>query len=147
MLFGTRKVNVFSSTLISSSAVNQRLKVSPLTCGFSTADNLCQSSTHLLSILVNTVTQLPHGQLSKENGSLHGQAPARACLDWLQEGVQKNCANCGNTRENVHRRSQDPFSSVWNRNILSQGYLPRSTRHSFVGFKVSQKYSHFIQIN
>ena len=139
MLFGTRKVNSFSSALINSSAANQRLKVSLLTCGFRAADNFCQSSAHLLSILVNTVTQLPHGQLSRGNGSRLGSAIRRHQPSSLQPGIRKNCANCGNTRASADLRHEN-FAR------LPEGSLPRSRRHSFLGLKVSQKCSHVIHI-
>jgi hypothetical protein len=146
MLFGTRKVNAFSSALINSSAANQRLKVSLLTCGFSAADNFCQSSAHLLSLVVNTVTQLPHGQLSRGNGSplecaIHSRPPVS-----LQPGIRKNCANCGNTRESADLCHENFARLPERRHVLSQGSLPRSRRHSFLGLKVYQKCSHVIHI-
>ena len=46
MLFGTRKVSELSVASINSTAENQRLKVSALTCGFSAAASFCHSSLH-----------------------------------------------------------------------------------------------------
>src|ERR1700736_1981158 len=146
MLLGTRKVNAFSSALINSSAVNQRLNVSPLTCGFSAAANFCQSSAHLLSILVNIVTQLPHGQLSRENGSQFGDAIPPRQASSLQPGFRKNCANHGNTRENADFRSENSVRLPRDRHVLSEGSSPRSRCYSFVGLKFSQKCSHVIHI-
>jgi hypothetical protein len=141
-----RKVNAFSSALINSSAANQRLKVSLLTCGFSSADSFCQSSAHLLSLLVNTVTQLPHGQLSRENGWPLGCAIHRRQPISLQPSLRKNCANCGNTRGSADLRHENFARLPQRRHILSQGSLPRSRRHSFLWLKVSQKCSHVIHI-
>src|ERR1700681_4132423 len=50
MLFGTRKLSVLSVAPTNSTAENQRLKVSGLTCGFNAADNFCQSWVHFSSI-------------------------------------------------------------------------------------------------
>src|SRR5213079_121665 len=50
MLLGTRKVSSSSVAFVSSTAENQRLKVSALTCGLSAADNFSQMALHLSSI-------------------------------------------------------------------------------------------------
>src|SRR5712671_313017 len=63
MLLGTTKVSSSSVAFVSSTAENQRLKVSALTCGLSAADNFSQRALHLSSIQV----------VNRGNGRLQGR--------------------------------------------------------------------------
>src|SRR6266496_3850131 len=52
MLFGTRRVSDLSFASTSSTAENQRLKLSALICGLSAADNCCHSCARRSSSLL-----------------------------------------------------------------------------------------------
>ena len=92
----------FSFASASSTAENQRLKLSALICGLRAADNRCHSCAHFLSIgeVVNSVTETPHGpvawEIARRTWPIIELFPSM-----IQRSiVQKHCQKGVNTRGN-----------------------------------------------
>src|SRR5581483_3020277 len=84
MLFGTRSVSDFSFASTSSTAENQRLKLSELICGLSAADNCCHnwvqflSIAELLTVLHNRHSRCYWGKSSEENRAALTRLPCHS---------------------------------------------------------------------
>src|SRR5947207_15972824 len=94
MLFGTRRVSDLSFASTSSTAENQRLKLSELICGLSAADNRCHSCVHFLSIadlltvLHNRHTRRYCGKLSAKTGATLSRSPTQSAGEMRKKNVK-----------------------------------------------------------
>src|ERR671936_1576903 len=100
MLFGTRNVSCVSVVSTRSTAENQRLKVSALTCGLRAAASRCQSSAHLSFIgVINSVTQPSQSDFPRENERRRARVFAFPVVLCQVDSVAAKRKNFRNTRE------------------------------------------------
>jgi hypothetical protein len=144
MLFGTRKVSVASVASINSTAENQRLKVSALTCGFKAAVNRCQSSAHFSFIeLVNSVTQLPQSPSPRENHRCDARdSYSTPIWRWKKNPAEK----ARNTREKCVSSDSMRARPPQDRHLSRGKFRDRLSRHSWSWWASIKSCSHVINI-